>query len=262
VPASIKLAQQYGGDIAVIFCESQGHSEESAEAFAWRQKWMGTGAMWTSEPPVTVTGNTLPKFALLGIDGELLISGNPLDLKKQIEETIEAQVKLAKAAPAGTPAKLSKAWQLFAKGDIGAALVECDKQGTGDAGLAESAKSMHTEIASRVNSKIARAKWLRENGYVSEATALVAGLTKSVKGCTEFDAAIAKEQTELATPSKDAGPEAEAAKALATIVNKMTDKPFEDANVKALSRLADKYKGTKAAERAAHLVELSKVTFK
>ena len=93
MPASIKLQQQYGDDLQVLFVESQGASPEMAEAFAWRRRWMGTQAMWTTEAPLRVEGNTLPKFALLDTEGRLLLEGNPLGMKKQIEEAI-ARIKV------------------------------------------------------------------------------------------------------------------------------------------------------------------------
>jgi len=260
VPASIKLQQLYGSDLQVLFVESQGAVSDLAEAFAWRQKWMSTQAIWTLEPPLQLEGNTLPKCALLDGDGKLLLSGNPLDQKKQIEEAIADQVKKAKEPPTGTNPKLAKEWGMFVKGDFGAAIGECDKHAVADASLADAVKSLRAEMVSRVNARIERAKWLLDNGYPNEATELLNALSKSTKGCADFESKVAEQMTRVLTPDKSLASEAEASKALAAVQQKMCkDKPFEDANVKALGRLAEKYKGTKAAERAAHLAELAKV---
>ena len=258
MPASIKLQQQYGSDLQVLFVESQGADSNLAEAFAWRQKWMSTQAIWSLEAPLQVQGNTLPKFALLDIEGNLLLSGNPLDQKKQIEEAIADQVKKAKDPPTGTSPKLAKEWSMFVKGDYAAAIAECDKHAASDASLADAIKPLRAEMVARVTGRIERAKWLIDNGFVTNATALLASLEKATKANEELSKKVADQTLRLTEAS--AVNEVEGAKALAALQDKMAkDKPFEDANVKALGRLADKYKGTKAGERAAHLAELAKV---
>jgi hypothetical protein len=259
VPASLKLQAEYGSDLAVLFVESQGAEADMAEAFAWRKKWMGTEAMWTTERPLEVEGNMLPKFALLDGEGKLLLSGNPLAMKKQIEEAIAAQVKQSKAAPAGTPEKLAKAWATFVKGDVTAALASVDALGT-DASLREPAEALRKELLARTQTRIARARWLVDNGCVTEATSLLAALGKSVKGSGELEKAVQDELGRLAKPDPTLATEIEAAKALAAVEQKMLkDKPFEDANIKALGKVAEKHPGTKAGERAARLARLAKL---
>lgn len=257
MPASIKLQQEWGDDLQVIFVESQGADLTTAEAFAWKQKWMGTRAMWTTERPVDVEGNSLPKFALISVEGEVLLSGNPLAMKKQIETAIAEQVEKAKAAPTGTPAALKKAWSAFAKGDLAAALAECDKVAAAGGANGEAAGGARAEIERRIESRIARGGWLLEHGFVAEAESLLSGLQKSLKAQPGLLAKVEELQKKLADPALAA--EREAAKSLASVEQKMKkDKPFEDGNVKALERLAEKYAGTKSAERAAHLASLAK----
>jgi hypothetical protein len=253
VPASIKLKEEYGDDLAVIFVEVQGADAETAEAFAWRKEWMGAGAMWTTERPVTVEGNTIPKFALLDVDGNVLLKGNPLEQKKQIEEAIAEQVKRAKAAPADAPPKLTKPWEKFAKGDVADALAALDKLAD-DAELAEAAQAARAEMEARTKARIERGTWMIDNGHRVEAAEHLEALAKSVKGVPELEEAVATELTRAEAP----GPELDAAKALASVLTKMKkDKPFDDKHVKALDKLAEKYAGTKAAARAQHLVALA-----
>lgn len=260
MPASLELQREYGSDLQVMFVEVQGADAATAEAFAWRQKWMGTEAMWTTERPLTVEGNTIPKFALLDAEGKLLISGNPLEKKKAIEETIADQVKKARNPPAGTPAKLAKPWATFVKGDVAGALAACDAAGAGDPALAEGAKALREEMVARTESKLARGKWLLDNGYVAEGNELLAGMAKSVKGDADLAGKVAAEQARVTAPDAAMAAEAAASKDLATLQQKMVkDKPFEDGNVKALTKLAEKHKGTKAAERAARLAQLAKL---
>ena len=259
MPASLELQRQYPSDLQVLFVESQGADSVTAEAFAWRHKWMDTAAMWTVEPPVQVEGNTLPKFALLDNEGQLLLSGNPLDMKKQIEEAIAAEIKKAKSPPEGTPAKLAKPWATFAKGEVGAALAACDQLGAADATLTDAAKTLRAEMVARTEAKVVRGKWLIDNGYIEEGTNFLTALGKAVKGCADFDDKIATELARVLQPSKELAAEGQAAKDLASLLKKIREKPFEDGNVKALGKLAEKHGGTKAAERATHMLELAKI---
>ena len=262
MPASITLQQEYGDDLQVLFVEVQGADEDKSEAFAWRQKWMGTRAMWTTERPLEVPGDGIPKFALLDTEGNVLLKGNPLAMKKQIEQAIAEQVKKAKTAPSGTPDALAKTWARFVKGEVAAALAECDKLGA-DAGLAEPARTLRDAMVARTEARIARGKWMSANGYVNEASEHLAGLAKAVKGNQELEAKVSAELARVQTPDKTLAAEAEASKALASLQQKMIkDKPFEDGNVKALQKLAEKHAGTKAGERAARLAKLASIEFR
>lgn len=260
MPASIKLQQEYGDDLQVLFVECQGADLATAEAFAWRQKWMGTQALWSCERPLDPEGKGLPAFALLDSEGKVLLKGNPLDKKKQIEEAIAAEVKKAKSAPASTPPKLAKAWATFVKGNIGVALAECDELGAADASLTEAAKALHEQMAARARGRFARGKWLAENGYPAEARDMLLALGKGTLENVETEKEFIDLLARLLLLDDKPWPEAEAAKALASVQQKMLKgKPFEDANLKALEKLAEKHKGTKAAERAKHLLELAKL---
>lgn len=260
MPASLELQREYGDDLQVVFVESQGADKNTAEAFAWRRKWMDTGAMWTTERPLSVEGNTLPKFALLDVDGKLLLSGNPLAQKKAIEEAIAAQVENARRAPEGTPAKLAKAWTSFAKGKIGEAIAATDKLAE-EPDLTEAAHALRAEMAARTQARLNRAGWMIEHGYIQEAEELLTTLQKSVKGCADFDAGIA-EALQRVNPSDKSlaeGMSAElaASKDFASLLKKFREKPFDDGSVKALKKFVEKHDGTKAAGRASHLLELA-----
>lgn len=253
MPASIKLQQQYGDDIQVIFVESQQYDAgDAVEAFAWRSKWMGTPAMWTEEPPLQSSGSGLPSCALLDIDGKLLLEGNPLALKKQIETAIAEQVKKAKAGPEDASAEVKKAWAMFAKGDIAGALAQCDKAAS------DEAKAAKDELLARTRGRIARAQWLIDNGYIAEATKLLAQLEKATKADAVVSGEVAAQTLRLLEPALEK--EREAGSALANLTEKMVkDKPFEPGNIKKLENLAEKFAGTKAGERAAHLAQIAKL---
>jgi len=252
VPASIKVQEQFGDDVQVIFVECQNTEKNTYEAFAWKMKWMGNNAIWTNERVIPTVGRGLPEVALIGVDGTILLQGYPGDFGKQLEETIAAEVKKSKDAPAGAAATLKKAWASFAKGDVGGALAECDKVGGDDGAKARA------EMVARTQARLARFERMLAAGELAEADELLGALQKSCKGVVELAPKVADAATKLATPELAA--EREAAKAWASFAAKVAkDKPFDGGNVKKAESLAEKHKGTKNGARAAHFVELSKI---
>lgn len=252
MPTAIKLQEQYGDDVHVVFVECQGATRDQYEAFAWKMKWMGNGAMWTEERPLSTVGQGLPETALIGIDGKVLLQGYPGNFGKKLEELLVLEIKKSKQAPEGAPAPLKKAWSTFLKGNVAAAIAECDKLG------GDEAKAAREEFVARTQRRIARAKWLVDNGYVIEADKLASALAKDVKGVAELEPLVAAEVARLAAP--ELAGEREAAKAIAMHVEQVAKKkPFEAANVQKAESLAKKHAGTKSAERAARLAALAKV---
>jgi hypothetical protein len=252
VPASIKIQEKYGDDVQVIFVESQAHSREDYESFAWRSKWMGNNAMWTDERPIPTVGQGLPETALIGIDGKVIMQGNPGDFGKKLEAAVDAEVKKAKSPPNGTPDALKPAWTAYLKGDVAGALAECDKVAS------DEAKAAHEQFMSLTKRQIARVKWLIDNGYLSEAENLANELGKSVKGNADLTLLVVGQITRMAAP--DMAAEKEAEKAVASFIKDIVKKkPFDPANVKKAESLDKKYSGTKSGARAAHIAELAKV---
>ena len=252
MPASTKLQEKLGDDVQVIFVECQNTPKDTYEAFAWKMKWMGNRAMWTAERPIPTKGNGLPEVALIGVDGDVVLQGYPGDFGKKFEEAVAAEVKKSKDAPGGTPKELKKAWQLFLKGDVAGALAECD-QVPGDPSA-----QVKKEFLARTSARVARAKWLIDNGFVSEAEKLLVALEGGVQTQAELAPKIAEQKGRLA--ASELAEEREADKAFASFVAKVAkEKPFEDGNVKRAQQIAAKYKGTKTAARAERFVALSKI---
>ena len=71
MPTSIKLQEEFGEDLQVIFVESQGADRAKMEGFALRKKWFGTTAMWTTERPFDSGSRGLPNYVLIGADGKV-----------------------------------------------------------------------------------------------------------------------------------------------------------------------------------------------
>lgn len=180
------------------------------------------------------------------------MQGNPGGFGKKFEEAVAAEIKKGKDAPPGTSKELKKAWQLFNKGDVAGALAECDKV-AGDP--AEKAKS---EFVARTTAKVARVKWMIDNGHVSAAEKVLGALEKGVKSHAELTAKVAEQQARLA--AGEIADEREADKAFTGFVSKVAkEKPFEEGNVKKAQAIASKFRGTKTAARAERFVALSKV---
>lgn len=254
MPASIKLKEQYGDDVAVLFVESQATPPDDTERFILKQKkWSASAAMWTHERPMTAPGEGLPACVLLGADGRVLLKGNPLSMSSKIDETVAAEVKAAKSAPKGSSAEVAKAWGEFAKGRIAAAIAIADQAVT-DGKDATGAKAASDEFKRRAGVRVARLKWMVDNGEYARADAEAAALSKSVEGVGDLSKTVADCAARLS--SDGLKPAREAAKALAAFEAKMAEKGPDDGSSKALTKLAEKYPGTKAAERATHLAQL------
>ena len=249
------MAAEYGDDLQIIFVESQGHSSEEAEAFAWDHKWMGTSAMWTTEAPFRTGSKGIPNFALLSNEGEVLLMGNPLSMGKQIEEAIDAEIKKANAIPEDTPKSLKKAWKAFVKGDYGKAVAEARKVEAKGGADGEEATAAIDVFIERVEDELGRANWMIENGYLVEAQKFMKDLSKRTKGIAE----VAEESTEIGAKldSDDLKAELTAAQALSKLIDKLAEGGYDDKLIKKLEKFVKKNEATKAAKRAQHLVDIS-----
>ncbi len=251
MPASIALAEEFGDDLAVLFVERQGATSQEAEAFAYGKKWMGTTAMWTKEVPVRVPGNTLPRFALLSAEGELLLSGNPLAMKKQIEEALENEFDAVKKGPPDAPKAIAKAWVSYAKGDVGKAFAEFTELVAGGGEDGAAAAEALADLRNRVDRRLKRIAWMVENGPLLEAKDQAEALASKAGDWTEVaDAAKAQ----LETLSGDAfQAEVAAEKELVKLEEKAAKKGLEKIE-KNLAKFPEKHAGTLAAKRAQHLL--------
>lgn len=255
MPSSLKLAAEYGDDLTVLFVESQGHTAQESEAFAWNRKWMGTRAMWTTEAPFQVAGNTIPKFALLSNEGVVLAVGNPLAVHKAIVESIEAEIDRAKEPPEGSPKALKKAWKAFAKGDVGKAIEEAKKVQADGGEDGEAAAVALARFVAHVSGKLDRVEWMLGNAYPVEAESLLKDVAKLAKGVDEV-----KERLEALTArleSDELEPEFEAARAFAKIESLLQADGFDDKPMKLLERFVEHYPDAAVTGRARHLIELA-----
>ena len=256
MPASIKLQEELGDDVQVIFVESQGASRDKTAAFVLRRKWIGTSAMWTDERPADSKSRALPSFVLLGNKGQVLMRGNPLAKKKRIEEAIAEQIALARKAPEGTPSKLEQAWSELGRGNLAKALAEAErvKQGAGDDELRSAAETALEVFKRRADASIRRVTAMIETGDYAHAENLLEEVARAVKGSAELEARVGEVRASL--ESDDLATEREAAAALAKVEESMAGEGGPREQLPSLEKLAQKYADTAAGGRARRYVSL------
>ncbi|HIG10170.1 MAG: hypothetical protein ABGY71_14355 [bacterium] len=251
MPASIKLQEEYGEDLAVLFVESQGTAPGATTKFVLEHKWLGNEAMWTNESPFRTGSNGLPNFALLSADGKVLSKGN--FVSKRVREQIEAEIKRGKLGPSDTPKKLKKAWKSFAKGDVSKAVETAKKVGQ-DAELSADAELAVLAFIERSESRLERINWLIDNGYASRAESLLKAALKNFKGSSElYDRAT---EIQVSLDSDEGKREIKASALLEKRLKKLYGDPKNEKLFKKIAKLAEEFTGTKAGERARSMAAL------
>ena len=246
------MLEELGDDVAVIFVESQGATDDYAEAFAYERGWMQSTAMWTTERPASTGLGTLPSFILLDVEGRVLMKGNTNSMKGRIEDAIEDQLKLVKKLPEDMPKALGKAWKALAERDFAKAVTELDK--AADKAKDEAAvAALRARIDERIESEHVRLAYLVDEGLFVEALEAVDVLGERVEGLEEHTARVHEVAQRL--ESEELAPEVSAAEAFEKLAEKVREDGIED-NRKKLVKFAEKHPGTKAAERARRLAKL------
>jgi len=253
VPASLKLQEEYGDQVQVIFVESQGATADAAEKFAFQRSWLNGPSMWTTERPFDSGARGLPNFVLLSSDGEVLLKGNPMAMKSKIEEAIEAEVRKGKKAPEGTPKALEKAWKEFRKGGYSKAIALAKKAGS-KPDVAEDAAAAAELFEARAGAALDEVAWCMENGYLTQAEDRLKVLSKSLKGQDELMTRASALEEELESDAHEA--EWAACKAYEKLMSKVSRKGVDERTGKSLEALAEKHPGTKNGERAARTASM------
>ena len=248
MPASLKLQEEYGDQIQVIFVESQGATADAAEKFAFKRTWLSGPSMWTTERPFDSGSGGLPNFVLLSNEGEVLLKGNPMSMKSKIEDAIEAEVRKSKKAPADTPKALEKAWKEFRKGAYSKAIAAARKAATKPA-VEEAALEAAELFEERAGAALDQVAWCMENGYLTQSEDRLKVLMKSLKGQEELLTRAKVLDEELGSEAYEA--EWAACKAFEKVMSKVNRKGVDDRTGKSLEAVAEKHPGTKNGARAA-----------
>lgn len=248
------MQSEYGDAVQVILVESQGASDDDAQAFALKHKWLGNRAIWTTERPFSTGGNGLPSYALISPTGEIVLTGNTASDHSKIAKAIEEMLKSGSSAPANTDASVAKLYRELDKGNLAKVVLESQKIAAKAAGKEPSveaaAKAVEAAAGSKLDREIARVKWLASNGRLLQAQAAQEFLLKGVKGHADFETRAA----ELAKLFE--GPEAQQSLAVERELSQLEKELFAE-DVKDPLKVAKKLRkfsaanaGTKAAERA------------
>jgi hypothetical protein len=255
VQAAITLAEEYKDEVTVILVESQGLSQEEADAFALKKNWLGTPAMWTTERPFDTGARGIPNCALLSNEGEVLFKGHPISMKKKIDEEIKTQLTAIKKGPKEAPKSVKKAWVDFGKSKYAAALKALAKVAAAGRDDAQAAEETLALFNQRIQGKVSLVKQMIEEGYVLEAMGRIDSLASGCKGLENFEPEINELKDSLASPEMK--PEISAAESLAKLTKKIYANGLDTGLKKALVKFTEKHEGTKAAEFAHRLIALS-----
>jgi hypothetical protein len=252
VPASIKLQEEYGDDLAVIFVESQGATKATADKFVMKHRWLGNQAMWTLERPVRIKTSGLPSFALISADGKIISTGNHMTSRDK--DLLEEEVNKAKSAPEGTHKSFKKAWKEFSKGNYAKALTETKKVGAKKTELAEEAAEIVALFEGRIQGKVDRGIWLLDNGYPVHAKKMLSTIETGLKGTDDLLATVREVQMRFETDEMKL--ELKAADKIDRLLKKVYEDGRDEKLFIKLEKMAEDFSGTRVAERAQKIASL------
>jgi hypothetical protein len=252
VPATVKLKEEYGSDLAVILVECQGADEQKFMKFAAGRKWLGREMMWTRERPFMTGAKGLPNYALLDETGKIVSMGNPLRDHGKITDEIDAAIARSKKGPKGLPKEAAKVRKLRVKGQWAKARAALAKEEANAEGVTAAALGEEKEELDRAfNSFVARAEWLLDNGYPQRAKKLVDVL---LKGSKRDDMLLGRLEP-LAQTIEEAKEELAAAKELSRLERTFYEDGPDEKLSRRIAKVASKHAGTKVAVRAEVLAE-------
>jgi hypothetical protein len=255
VPAALKLAEEHEDDLTILFVESQGLSQDEADAFALKKNWLGANVLWTTERPFDTGARGLPNCALLSTEGKVLFKGSPLSEKQALEETLAEQLNLVKKGPDDAPKTVRKAWVDFGKEKYASAIKALTKAVEAGRDDAEAAQAALDTLRRRIQLRLDRVDRMMEEGYVLEAGDTLDTLASGCKGLEEYEPRIRELEDKLESDALK--PEIKAAESLAKLKKKIRANGVDAGLQKALARFAEKHEGTKAAAFARRLISLA-----
>lgn len=248
------MQNEYGDAVQVILVESQGASDEDAQAFALKMKWLGNRAIWTTERPFSTGANSLPSYALISPSGEIVLTGNSASDHSKIAKAVEEMLKKGSSAPKDTDESVAKLYREMDRGNLAKAVLEAQKIAAKAAGkepaVEASAKAVEAAAGAKLDREVARVEWLAKNGRLLQAQTAQEALSKGVKGHADFEKRAA-ELTKLFE-----GPEVQQSLAAERELAQMEkDLYAEDAKdplktAKKLRKFAAEHADSKLADRA------------
>ncbi len=259
MPTAVKLQQEYGDAIQVIFVEVQGHSMDEVLPFALKRKWLGSGVAWTTERPFRVDLNGIPNYALISPDGEVVSWGYSVADHKKVVDLIEGFVKSGPQRD-DLPKPLVKVYEEFDEGEFAKAWKEADKveaKHAEDAQLLRFLGDARREVRETVERRAQRIGWLVENGYPLLAEAQWKDLVKAVKDADELEALVADVTARIDTD--EFADMKKAARSLVKMEQALYESGGKDGEklAKKLRKFAEDHAGTPLATRATQLADVA-----
>jgi hypothetical protein len=250
VQHSAELDRELGPKgLVVILMESQGTKLE--ELPAWFMRNIPESRARCSagvSPPIASSTEGIPKCALIGVDGTLLIEGHTGSIGQKVEKLIEVELDKVKKGWGGSAAARKARAALYGKSSPAAAkqvLEQAQPAGDDQAELDAIAKEIDAFVKSRRKS----IDFLLEDGRWLEAQALVATLAKGAKGMPELEAELARVAARFETPEGKS--ELALDKKVSSALRALEEKKLKPANATALRALVKGAEGTKVGARAA-----------
>ena len=261
VPMSIKLQEEYGDKLNVVFVSTEPKdTAEAVQGFAMGKKWLGGRAMWTSEEPFATGLKFIPAAVFIDSAGVVKLIDNPIDVHKKIVELIDADLEIYKKGPKDAPDAVKKAWQDFGADNYAKALADAqaviDKPPAKDGDAAvTAAKAALAAFNAAIEKRFATVDDLFADGQYDRELDELDALGKAVKG----NADLAKRQADALAKVNDPAlkGERDAAADLARLRDKLYKKGPEDTSAKVLEAWAKAHQGTKAAEHAQALARVA-----
>jgi hypothetical protein len=258
VPLAYKELKEHGKDgLVVILTEAQAPSPTKAELLGFTlqnfHKYGNDDVFITfSDEPFKTDAPGLPHAALIGVDGKILILGDPRSWGKKGDEAFKEEFAKIKSGWGKSPEAKKARALMYGKNQLGEAYTTL---AAADGKIKDDAKDDFAEARSEVDTKYAAmkdaVKILEERGHFADAKKAAENLQKAVKGRPEWESEVATIVADFAKP--DAEKEIALDKAIAGIMKSIGDKKPTEDHEKHLKDLAKKNDGTKAAARAAEL---------
>lgn len=258
MPHAYKMQKEHGKDgLVVVLTEAQNPSMTKADLVGFTlinfHKYGNDDVFITqSEEPFRTDAPGLPHAALVGVDGKILLLGNPNGWGKKLDEALAEEFK-----------KIKSGWGKSAEAKKARALIHGKRQlaeafallTAAEGKIKDDAKDDFSEVKAELEAKYASlkeaVKTLTERGSFLDAKKAAESLQKSVKGKSEWEAEVAQMTAEFAKPEVEK--ELAADKALTAILKSIGDKRPTDDHAKNLKALAKKHDGTKVGARAGEL---------
>lgn len=238
--------------LAVIMMESQGSKAEELPAFMMKKFPHNTAAAVVPNNGLRI-GTSLggiPKCAIVGVDGTLLVFGHNSKLGSKVEELIMQELTKRKRGW-GDDKQIRKARALMhGKGDLGGAWkildgLQVDAEQEADLAAAKAELQIRYEVLEK------SITYYQEQGQWREAQGRMKALAKAAKGVAEWKAAI--ETLEATFKTADAKKELSLAKKLDRMLRPLADKGPKDGDDRRFEQFAKKNEGTTVGSRAARL---------